>query len=374
MIESIDRVLIFLTCTFLFSIHYTNYYTVALVMTALILCSLNFYFENKWIHFALFFLYMILCSFFGGLLYFLPCMLYDPIRYPYRYVSFLMVVPLVRFGKDYSLTILLLIAMFTCISAYLSLRTLQWNKLRFDYNTMRDTSYELSLIAEEKNRHVLENQDYEINLAMLNERNRISKEIHDNIGHLLSRSLLQIGALLTITKEDATKEVLTDLRDSISEGMNSIRASIHNMHDESIDLYSSLYTLVKDFTFCKIHLDYDVESDVPIKLKYCFISTIKESLNNIVKHSNATSVSVVLREHPGLYQLIISDNGTFTKAERYRISQQLNQLASNDGMGLQNIVDRVKGFYGTLRFNLDEGFQTYITIPKTTVSTDEKTN
>ena len=229
---------------------------------------------------------------------------------------------------------------------------------------MRDTSYELSLIQEEKNRHVLENQDYEINLAMLNERNRISKEIHDNIGHLLSRSLLQIGALLTITKDDTTKEVLSDLRDSISGGMDSIRASIHNMHDESIDLYSSIYTLVKDFTFCKIHLEYDVESNVPLKLKYCFISTVKESLNNIVKHSSASDVTVVLREHPGLYQLIISDNGKISATNRYKINQQLSQTGYNDGMGLQNIIDRAKGFNGTVRFNLDDGFQTYITIPK----------
>ena len=236
--------------------------------------------------------------------------------------------------------------------------------MQLEFNTMRDTSYELSLIQEEKNRHVLENQDYEINLAMLNERNRISKEIHDNIGHLLSRSLLQIGALLTITKDDMTKEVLTDLRDDISGGMDSIRASIHNMHDESIDLYSSIYTLVKDFTFCKIHLEYDVEANVPLKLKYCFISTVKESLNNIMKHSNATEVSVVVREHPGLYQLIISDNGTISPQDRYQISKHLNQQGSSSGMGLQNIVDRVKGFSGTIRFNLEDGFQTYITIPK----------
>lgn len=371
MIESIDRILVFIACACLFFIDYSNYNTIALVMAALILCSLNFYFENKWIHFGLFFLSMILCNFFGGLLYFLPCMLYDPIRYPYRYVSFLMVIPLVRFHKDYNLTTLLLLGVLSCICIYLSLRTSQLHKLRHDYNNMRDTSYELSLIEEEKNRHVLENQDYEINLAMLNERNRISKEIHDNIGHLLSRSLLQIGALLTITQDGTTKEVLTDLRDSISGGMNSIRASIHNMHDESIDLYSSIYTLVKEFTFCKIHLDYDVESNVPLRLKYCFISTVKESLNNIVKHSNATYVSVVLREQPGFYQLIISDNGTFTKAERYRITQHLNQTAANEGMGLQNIVDRVKGFQGTLRFNLDDGFQTYITIPKSAITNDE---
>lgn len=364
MVESVDRFLIFAACTALFSIHYTNYYTVALLVTALIFCSLNFYFNHPQIHLALFFLYLLLSIPFGGFIYFLPCMLYDPVRYPYRYASFLLMIPVVLNYRRFSIPILLVLLIFSCISIYLSLRTQQASQLLVEYNTMRDTSYELSLIQEEKNRHVLENQDYEINLAMLNERNRISKEIHDNIGHLLSRSLLQIGALLTITKDDTTKEVLSDLRDSISGGMDSIRASIHNMHDESIDLYSSIYTLVKDFTFCKIHLEYDVESNVPLKLKYCFISTVKESLNNIVKHSSASDVTVVLREHPGLYQLIISDNGKISATNRYKINQQLSQTGYNDGMGLQNIIDRAKGFNGTVRFNLDDGFQTYITIPK----------
>lgn len=364
MIEYIDRVLIFAACTFLFFMNYSNYYTVAILVIALIFCSMNFYFDNKWIHFALFFLYLVLCYLFAGFLVFIPCILYDPIRYPYRYISFLVMIPIVRFWRIYTLPQFFIVVLVSCIAVYLSLRTQQTQKLRLEYNTMRDTSYELSLAQEEKNRHVLDNQDYEINLAMLNERNRISKEIHDNIGHLLSRSLLQIGALLTITKDDTTKEVLTDLRDSISDGMDNIRASIHNMHDESVDLYSSIYTLVKEFTFCKIGLEYDVESNVPLKLKYCFISTVKESLNNIIKHSNATNVTVVLREHPGLYQLIISDNGTFSSTERYRITQHLSQTGYNDGMGLQNIVDRVKGFNGTIRFNLDDGFQTYMTIPK----------
>lgn len=66
---------------------------------------------------------------------------------------------------------------------------------------MRDTDTELKLVMEQRNRELLEKQDNEIYLATLRERNRIAREIHDNVGHMLSRSILQVGALATIVRK-----------------------------------------------------------------------------------------------------------------------------------------------------------------------------
>lgn len=367
--ELIDRALIFIACAAFFFVSYDADTNIAIILLSFIAVGAHYYTKNKWLHFAFFFLYLIASTFFDGFLFFLPCMLYDPIRYPYRYICFLSALPLIRSFLIYGVTNCLMIGIVSCFCICLSIRTMQIRHLHSDYHALRDNDYELSLIQEEKNRNVLENQDYEVNLAMLNERNRISKELHDNIGHLLSRTLLQIGALLIVTKDETTKAVLNDLSSSISTGMDEIRATIHNMHDESVDLYSSIYTLVKDFTFCKIKLDYDVTPNLSLKLKYCLISIVKESLNNIMKHSNATEVNVILREHPGLFQIIIEDNGTLTSEQKYHINQLLKQSGTNSGMGLQNIVDRVAGFDGSVRFRLEAGFQTYITIPKSTQHT-----
>ena len=57
-------------------------------------------------------------------------------------------------------------------------------------------------MLQEKNKNLMEKQDYEIYLATLRERNRIAREIHDNVGHMPSRSILQMGALITIHKEE----------------------------------------------------------------------------------------------------------------------------------------------------------------------------
>jgi len=154
------------------------------------------------------------------------------------------------------------------------------------------------------------------------------------------------------------------LKDSISAGMDSIRNSIHNMHDESIDLYTQVETIVKGFTYCKINFEYDFKSTPDIKLKYTFIAIIKEALSNIMKHSNATKVMVTLREHPAMYQLIISDNGTMDINKKEILKKIVKNQLYHEGMGLQNITDRVKSYHGNININLNNGFQIFITIPK----------
>ena len=51
----------------------------------------------------------------------------------------------------------------------------------------------------------MEKQDTEIYLATLKERNRIAREIHDNVGHMLSRSILMVGALKTVNQAENLK-------------------------------------------------------------------------------------------------------------------------------------------------------------------------
>ena len=58
------------------------------------------------------------------------------------------------------------------------------------------------MILSEKNKNLLIQQEQEVRIATLNERNRIAREIHDNVGHLLSSALLQIGAIQAIFTQE----------------------------------------------------------------------------------------------------------------------------------------------------------------------------
>ena len=66
----------------------------------------------------------------------------------------------------------------------------------------------------------LKKQDYEIYAATLRERNRIAREIHDNVGHVLSRSILMTAACKTINKNDFLDPLLGNLEESLNGAMN----------------------------------------------------------------------------------------------------------------------------------------------------------
>lgn len=313
----------------------------------------RFLMSKKLIKFGLVGLYIILCKLQPQFIMFLPLICYDIFATKERLFSLFAFIPIIINFKHYPLTISVMLFVLLMFSYILKFRTQNYSKIKLDFTKYIDNSEEIAILLKKSNLDLIEKQDYEVNVAMLNERNRIAMEIHDNVGHLLSRCLLQIGAIMAINKDNVLKESLSSVKDTLSHAMDSIRNSVHNLHDEAVDLYSQINNLVADFTFCTIRLDYELSENIDIKLKYCTIAIVKEALSNIIKHSDATDVNIVLREHPALYQLIIQDNG------------HVSSYNPENGIGLSNISDRVSTFNGILHINIENGFRIFISIPKT---------
>ncbi len=243
------------------------------------------------------------------------------------------------------------IALGTVVAALLVImryRTDIADKIHQSYIKQRDDYDDADTAHKYAMSRILKEQDNEINVAILAERNRIAREIHDNVGHLLSSSILQLGALMTVNRDENTNEMLGALKDTLSEGMNSVRSSVHNLRNESIDLKSQLDRIIDGYTFCEIELSYDVSEDLDANLKYAVIAIIKECLTNTSKHSDATKVKISVYEHPRLLQLVVSDNGS-------KVID--NKITS--GMGIENIKQRVKALGGTLNIGTSNGFSVF---------------
>lgn len=348
----IDKLIIFIICLALYIPNESHQYKIVPILIAVILSATLSYVENDRIILIGFVLYSIICIFVPALLFFIPLICYDVLIFKYNWLWVFALLPLM---SNINQTLPLstgLIAVFILVSFLLKYRTVSLHNIKKEYYKLRDSSKEISMQLEKNNKALMEKQDYEISLATLNERNRIARDIHDNVGHMLSRSILQIGALLAISKDDEEKESLRLVKDTLSEAMDSIRSSVHDLHEDAIDLHTEIQTLINNFTFCPVEFDYDMGTNLDKNLKYCYMAITKEALSNIIKHSNATKVSVIMREHPALYQLVIHDNGSNCCYN------------TEDGIGLKNITDRVTAFSGNVNINLDNGFRIFISIPK----------
>lgn len=233
---------------------------------------------------------------------------------------------------------------------FLSKKSKDLLQLSRSLHLLRDTSMENQILLKQKNQNLIRQQDYEIHVATLKERNRIAREIHDNVGHMLSRSLLQAGALMAVNHQEQLKEPLNALKLTLNSAMDAIRESVHDLHDDSIDLENAIEELFSDFSRYQIQLDYDMGSAVPPSIKYCFLSIVKESLSNISRHSNATAISITLREHPLLYQLVVSDNGTLEEV-------------FEPGMGISNMQKRIEQFNGNFSVSTNHGFRIFASVP-----------
>ena len=113
-----------------------------------------------------------------------------------------------RFGYVQIVLIFAIIA----VSFLLEKRTSELETAQNKLIETRDQSEEVNILLTEKNRYLCERRDHEIRIAVLTERNRIAREIHDNVGHMLSRTLLQMGALLVTNKDDKLRPELEKVK------------------------------------------------------------------------------------------------------------------------------------------------------------------
>lgn len=206
---------------------------------------------------------------------------------------------------------------FDMLAVYLRQMTWQDRELQKEFIRIQDDDREYNRMLKLKNRYLIEKQDAQVYSATLKERNRIAREIHDNVGHLLSRALIQTGAVIAVSRDEQTVREMT----------------------EKAEGYTVSY-------------EYDMSQDLPKELKYCIISIVKEALSNVTRHSDDDRVKLLLREHPAFYQILIQDNGKCVHP------------GDGTGIGITNMRQRVETFGGTIDIRTENGYRIFIHIPK----------
>lgn len=323
---------------------------VAPLLAAAVLVGLLSYVDWRPLKSGLFIVGALLCLVFPSLGFFLPAALY---AYLERSIGYLFLsIPLIALiGSPLTWSARLYIAPIVVLAALLKGRTTYAEeadrrrvKIQDDYREMKRRLVmheELAELAQEE----------KIRLATLEERNRIAREMHDLVGHQLSSALLQVGAMIAAAEESASLETL---KNTLRQAMESVRHSVYELYDTSIDLTSALEGLANSFTFCEVQLSFCFDTSPPPKVVMSLVAVAKEGLANVAKHSNATLVRINFFEHPAFYQFLVADNGSLATHQSER------------GLGLSNIANRVENLGGHFAVRNEKGFELFLTIPKNT--------
>lgn len=354
MSKILDKILLTAICSIIILTNEVSRNSVILLLTAISVSGIGIYFDQILFHKILYCVLFLLALLFPQIWVLTPFVLYDLIwDKTYKLAaSFGVVIVFIRIVSTENMNAFGYIMIL--LSIYLAYFSSDREYLKMELIRQHDQSTELQILLKEKNRSLIEKQDHEVYLATLQERNRIAREIHDNVGHLLSRALLQLGAILAISTDNLQKQQLNEMKSSLNHAMNSIRESVHDLHDESLNLEIAVTEAVKVLPE-RFHVisSIDISEKIPRNIKYTLIAVVKEGVSNIAKHSNGEKVSIILREHPGFYQLSIEDDGTKVHRD-YK-----------EGIGLTNIKDRIDAVHGSMKISKDKGFQIFITIQKT---------
>lgn len=248
----------------------------------------------------------------------------------------------------------LLLGALACLAAR---RTAKVQAERASLRQWRDAVQEDRLALAERTRDLAERQDLEVSCAVLAERARIAREIHDNVGHLLTRSVLQMEALAVTHEDDpALAEELAAVGATLHEALGTVRASVHDLHDEAFDPQTTLAKLIGEFPGIIGTLAFEAES-LPRPVALAVVAIVREALANARTHGCATSIAVSLLEFPGFYQLAIEDNG------------RAANLVGEGGLGLASMEERTAALGGTFSFgplpSPRTGSRVFATFPKT---------
>lgn len=257
---------------------------------------------------------------------------------------------------------LLLTAILSVAATLLSLRTAQLEREQQRMRRTRDELQERALALEARNRDLADRQDYEVELATLAERARIAREIHDNVGHQLTRASLQTEALRIVHADDPRVAAdFADVKRTVDEALQLVRASVHALNDNATNLSVQLERIVegaRSDSSPQIELEVLAEH-APANVANCFAAVLREALSNAMRHAHAKTITVRCMEHPSFYQLVVTDDGTG--------GVRTGARSATGGMGLASMRERVEALGGTFTAGSRvgaSGWRVFATVPK----------
>lgn len=196
------------------------------------------------------------------------------------------------------------------------------------------------------------------------ERRRMSREIHDGLGQMLTGIKLSLGRLNTPEMEPKLRKAYEHMKQLTNETIEATRVISFNLMPTALNDFG-IASALKIFAHQaqngnNLKLSVEVsnpEKRYPQTIEINIYRIVQEAINNIIKHAGATAAKVKMEENNGLLELSITDNGKGFNLEKLKLTRQ--SLIHN---GLENMKMRVTLLNGTFRLTTLEGEGTDIFI------------
>jgi signal transduction histidine kinase len=215
------------------------------------------------------------------------------------------------------------------------------------------------IVSEERARDLLKESNLKLTeyaaqveeMATVKERNRMAREIHDNIGHYLTAVNMQIEAARAIMAIDPERaqQSLAKAQTLTKEGLAEIRRSVSALRINPIDarpLHEAIELLVEEHRTSGLDVSYQVEGAIrPVSaaVEITLYRIAQEALTNIRKHAHATHADLILHYADEQHvKLKIDDNGS-------------GRIDKGAGFGLVGIQERLNVLGGTLNIHSGQG-------------------
>ena len=198
--------------------------------------------------------------------------------------------------------------------------------------------------------------------AMLQERNRIAREIHDSLGHSLTALNIQLANALLYLRSNLSRSetFIVDAKKMGSHALQEVRQSVSTLRSDPLQgklLNRAILDLVEDLKYrTEIVFNYEnqIELDLPQEIMTAIYRIVQEALTNMSKHSQATAVNISLKLVSGILRVTIQDNG-----------MGFDPQENTTGFGLKGMSERATSLGGKLSLTSmpGKGCQIAVAIP-----------
>lgn len=187
-------------------------------------------------------------------------------------------------------------------------------------------------------------------LTIAEERSRVSKDLHDTVGHIFTSVITTLDALPFIMKAnpEAAEQSMKELADVARKGLDDVRKTIHQMSDVKGDgsVSEELMEIMDDFqrhTHTEIAFKLSgLEREVPAMVKHTLVRCLQEALTNAKRHGAADYIKVTLTFDENGVSMEVADHGVGNDQLQW-------------GFGLSAMKDRIQTLQGTLHTESKRG-------------------